>query len=59
MWREPFSFNFERPGVCVVAARNFGVVVPISRDPREPIARHLRIVPARYKLQPDFRTVLD
>jgi len=59
MWAKPFSFGFQRPGVCIVAARNFGILVPISRDPREPVARHLRIVPARYKLQPDFRTVFD
>jgi hypothetical protein len=59
IWAEPFSFGFERPGVCTVAARNFGVLVPISRDPRDPIATHLRIVPARYKLRPDFRTVFD
>jgi hypothetical protein len=59
MWARPFSFGFERPGACTVAARNFGVLVPISRDPREPIAMHLRIAPAGYKLRPDFRTVFD
>jgi hypothetical protein len=59
MWAKPFSFGFERPGFCTVAARNFGVLVPISRDPREPIATRLRIAPARYKLRPDFRTVFD
>ncbi|HEV2546112.1 MAG TPA: hypothetical protein VGU20_02130 [Stellaceae bacterium] len=59
VWVRPFSFGFDRPGVCTVAARNFGVLVPISRDPREPTATHLRITPARYKLRPDFRTVFD
>jgi hypothetical protein len=57
LWARPFSFGFYRPGVCTVAARNFGVLLPISRDPREPIATHLQIAPARYKLRPDFRTV--
>jgi hypothetical protein len=56
MWAKPFSFGFARQRVCTVAARNFGVLVPISRDPREPIATHLRIAPAKYKLRPDFRT---
>jgi hypothetical protein len=59
IWTEPFSFGFQRPGFCTVAARNFGIMVPISRDPREPFAIHLPIVPAKYKLRPDFRTVFD
>ena len=56
---KPFSFGFERLGFCTVAARNFGIMVPISRDPRDPVARHLQIVPVKYKLRPDFRTVFD
>lgn len=59
MWAKPFSFGFQRPGVCTVAARNFGIMVPISRDPREPLATHLKIAPAKYKLRPDFRTVFN
>src|SRR5438132_7418318 len=59
MWAKPFSFGFQRPGVCIVVARNFGIMVPISRDPREPVATHLQIIPAKYKLRPDFRTVFD
>jgi hypothetical protein len=59
IWTAPFSFNFERPGFCIVAPRNFGIMVPISRDPREPFAIHLPIVPAKYKLRPDFTTVFD
>jgi hypothetical protein len=57
MWAKPFAFGFDRPGFCTFTARNFGIMVPISRDPREPIATHLRIVPAQYKLRPNFRTV--
>lgn len=59
MWSKPFSFGFERPGACTVAARNFAVMVPIDRDPREPIAKHLKIVPSKYKLRPNFGTVFD
>jgi hypothetical protein len=59
IWTDPFSFGFQRPGFCTVAARNFGIMVPISHDPREPSAIHLPIVPAIYKLRPDFRTVFD
>jgi hypothetical protein len=56
IWAKPFSFGFENMG-CVVAARNFAVIVPISSDPRTPIAQHLRVVPTRYKLRPSFKTV--
>jgi hypothetical protein len=59
IWTQPFSFGFQRPGFCTVAARNFGIMVPMSRDPREPLATHLPIVPAKYKLRPDFTTVFD
>ena len=59
IWTDPVSFGFQKPGFCTVAARNFGIMVPISRDSREPIAIHLPIAPAKYKLRPDFRTVFD
>lgn len=59
MWAQPFSFTFSESGCCFVGARNFAVNLPISRDPREPFARHLRIVPKKYKLRPDFSTVFD
>jgi len=58
IWTTPFSFSFENDG-CFVGARNFAVIVPVTRDPRLPIARHLRIVPQKYKMRPDFRTVFD
>jgi hypothetical protein len=58
VWSEPFSFQV-RDGVCVVAARNFAVNLPLSRDPTAPLARHLRFVPSKYKLRPDFRTVFS
>jgi len=58
IWTNPFLFTFEN-GACSVGARNFAVIVPVSRDPRLPIARHLQIVPSEFKLRPDFRTVFD
>ena len=58
MWANPFSFSFQE-GDCMVGMRNFVATVPVSQDPRQPIARHLKIVPARYKLRPDFRAVFD
>lgn len=59
LWTKPFSFGFERDGACLVVARNFAVYVPVSRDPRLPFAKHLRIVPTKYKLRPDFRAFFE
>jgi hypothetical protein len=58
VWSKPFSFALHN-GACIVTARNFAVMVPVSRDPHIPIARHLKIVPSRFKLRPDFRTAFD
>jgi len=57
LWSKPFSFGFDRPGICTVVIRNIAVMLPVSRDPRLPFSQHLRIVPSRYKLRPDFGTV--
>ena len=32
VWAKPFSFTYER-GACVVAARNFAMLLPVSNDP--------------------------
>jgi hypothetical protein len=58
VWSSPFSFKFDN-GACIVAARNYAVIVPVTRDPNAPIARHLKIVPSRFKLRPDFRTAFE
>ncbi len=58
IWANPFSFKVE-DGRCVVACRNFVVHIPLSDDPRIPIARHLRFAPSKYKLRPDLTAVLD
>jgi hypothetical protein len=59
LWSNPFSFSFDSPGACTVGARNFALLLPVSRDPRQPIARHLPFAPSKYKLRPDFRTFFD
>jgi hypothetical protein len=58
VWSKPFSFTFH-DGACSVAARNFAIMVPVSRDPHARIARHLKIVPSKFKLRPDFRTAFE
>jgi hypothetical protein len=55
IWIRPFSFSFDRPGFCTVGARNFALLVPVSRDPHQPVAKHLPFAPAKYKLRPDFK----
>lgn len=57
-WKKPFSFWIEGES-CLVTVRNFGVRLPISRDPRLPFAQHLKIVPNKYKLRPQFGTVFS
>jgi hypothetical protein len=57
-WTKPFSFAIER-STCTVVIRNFVVPVPISRDPRVPPAKHIRIVPQRFKMRPNFETMFN
>ncbi len=59
VWAASFSFSFEQAGICHVVMRNFGIAIPVSQDPRQPIARHLRFAPSKYKLRPDFTAVFD
>jgi hypothetical protein len=58
VWSNPFAFKFE-PGACLVTARNYVITVPVSRDPFTPVARHVKIVPSRFTMRPDFRTSLE
>jgi hypothetical protein len=57
-WRTPFKFDLDESS-CVVVFRNFGIRLPLSRDPRTPIARHLAIKPKKYALRPDFSTAFE
>jgi hypothetical protein len=58
LWERPFSFSFQN-GACVVGARNFAIMVPASRDPKQPFAHQLRFVPSKFALRPDFTTAFD
>lgn len=58
VWSKPFSFHFER-GACIVTARNYAITLPISRDPRIPIAQNIRFMPSRFAFRPDFSTSLE
>ena len=55
LWSKPFSFTYRNLG-CIVGARNFAIIVPSSQDPSQPVARHVKFVPSRFKLRPDFKT---
>jgi hypothetical protein len=55
IWAHPFRFEIEDRS-CLVTVRNFVIFLPVSRDPRDPIARHLKIVPQRHAFRPDFKT---
>ena len=57
-FERPFWFTVE-PGACVIGIRNFSVIVPLSRDPGEPIARHLAFAPSRFKMRPDYTALFD
>ena len=58
LWKKPFSFSFES-GACMVGARNFAILVPLSRDPRRSVDSSLRFVPSKFAFGPDFTTVFD
>ncbi len=55
IWTNPFRFQIEGQA-CLVTVRNFVIFLPVSRDPRDPIVRHLKIVPQRYAFRPNFDT---
>jgi hypothetical protein len=58
IWTNPFSFAPE-PDRCIVCIRHISVFVPLSRNPEMPIVRHIKVVPDRFTMKPDFRTVFD
>jgi hypothetical protein len=57
-WATPFTFLF-KAGRCIVTMRQTVAFVPLSRDPTWPVASALRIVPSKYLLRPDFRTMFS
>ena len=58
-WVGPFNFGLSEPGRCTVAVRSVAVTLPISRDPRVPIATSIVFVPSKYSMRPDFRAFFD
>jgi hypothetical protein len=58
LWSHPFHFTASK-GVCLVGIKNVVITLPLSRDPRLPIAQRLVIKPSRYAMRPDFSTVFD
>lgn len=57
-WATPFGLSVQID-YCNVVARHFAINVPLSRDPTLPIARHLKFVPGKYAIKPNFDTVFD
>jgi hypothetical protein len=55
IWASPFRFHIDDQS-CLVTVRNFVIFLPLSRDPRDPIARHLKIVPQRHAFRQNFET---
>jgi hypothetical protein len=58
IWSHPFNFTIG-VNACYVGFRTMSLVLPISRDPRLPASTSMLIAPQKYKLRPDFRTVVD
>lgn len=58
VWSKPFGFHFE-PGACIVNVRSSVITLPVSRDPRIPIAQHVKFVPSRFKFRPNFSTAFQ
>lgn len=57
-WLHPFGFEVN-DGFCGVVVRNFVLHIPLSRDPRLPIAQHLKYAPRRFIFRPDFTTTFS
>lgn len=53
LWSNPIRFDI-KDQKCFVVIRTLSLILPLSRDPRVPIAVRLPIVPAKYKLRPNF-----
>ena len=58
IWSHPFNFTVDR-NACYVGFRTMSLILPISRDPRLPIAKSILIAPSKYTLRPNFETVFD
>jgi hypothetical protein len=57
-WATPFKFTIDNDS-CYIAFINMSFILPISRDPRVPIATSILITPLKFKMRPDFRTIFE
>ena len=57
-WERPFRFALEG-GACTFVVRNISIRLPVSRDPRIPVANHVRFAPKRYTFAPNFYTIFE
>ena len=58
VWKSPFQFEKHDDSAWLATVRNFVVYLPVSRDPRVPVPRHLPIIPHRLVFRPNFETWL-
>lgn len=58
VWTRPFSFTIDGE-FCIVAMRQTGMFIPLSRDPRLAVPFLLKIMPKRFGLRPDFQTIFS
>jgi hypothetical protein len=58
LWEKPFTLSIV-DGSCLFGVRSIVIHLPISRNPETPIAKRIKITPAKYSLRPDFRTMFD
>ncbi len=57
-WSVPFKIHFDGIKTYVVL-RNICFILPLSRDPAQPVIRTLPYAPSRYVFRPDLTTVFD
>ncbi|NMN57581.1 hypothetical protein FHT36_001478 [Xanthobacter sp. SG618] len=57
-WSDPFKITVNENSAQIVM-RNACFSMPLSRDPRKPLARSLLYVPPKYTFRPDLRTAFD
>lgn len=53
-WSEPVQISVEN-GKAIISIRNQAVLLPLTSDPRVPIAKNLVYAPSKYVFRPDLR----
>ncbi|AZG77175.1 hypothetical protein [Methylocystis rosea] len=57
-WSEPFKITVDGASAFIVL-RNMVLNLPLSRDPKLPLARALPYAPSKYAFRPDLRTAFE